>query len=271
LFALGVMLYFFATGKRPFGTPHGRRIRDRLWRDPVPPRALNPAVPPWLQEVILRCLEVDPNERYATAAQLAMDLEHPEHVVLTARGERTAPESRWRALRRRFGARRAKASKPVTVSGHLAQAPIILAAIDLSPENEDLAAALRVLVRRILSLEPGARIACVNVLKTSRLAIDILEDEQGRSLHLQRLVGLKHWGQSLDVPAERITWSVLEAPDPAAALIDYARHNAVDHIVIGARASSTLRRYLGSVSSQVVAEAPCSVTVVRTPRPAGPV
>ena len=49
-------------------------------------------------------------------------------------------------------------------------------------------------------------------------------------------------------------------------LVDYARHNNVDHIVIGARASSALRRYLGSVSSQVVAEAPCSVTVVRTPK-----
>lgn len=268
LFALGAMLYFFASGKRPFGTPHGRRIRDRLWRDPVPPRALNPAVPPWLQEVILRCLEVDPDLRYATAAQLAMDLEHPDHVRLTARGERTTRESGWRALRRRFGARKAAAHKAVTVSGQLAQAPIILAAVDLSPENEDLASTLRVLVRRILSLEPGARIACVNVLKTSRLAVDILEDADGRSLHVQRLVGLRHWGQPLELPPERITFSVLEAPDPAAALIDYARRNAVDHIVIGARASSTLRRYLGSVSSQVVAEAPCSVTVVRTPRDA---
>jgi eukaryotic-like serine/threonine-protein kinase len=58
---------------------------------------------------------------------------------------------------------------------------------------------------------------------------------------------------------------VLEAADPAAALVDYARHNAVDHIVLGARASSALRRYLGSVSAKVVAEAPCSVTVVRLP------
>ena len=56
---------------------------------------------------------------------------------------------------------------------------------------------------------------------------------------------------------------MLEAVDPAAALIEYARHNQVDHIVIGARASSALRRYLGSVSAQVVAEAPCTVTVVR--------
>jgi non-specific serine/threonine protein kinase len=79
-------------------------------------------------------------------------------------------------------------------------------------------------------------------------------------------VELRHWGEALGVPPERITYSVLEAPDPAAALVDYDRHNNVDHVVMGARASSALRRYLGSVSSQVVAEAPCSVTVVRVPQ-----
>jgi non-specific serine/threonine protein kinase len=117
-----------------------------------------------------------------------------------------------------------------------------------------------------LSLEGEARIACVNILKTSRIAVDVLEDEEGRNLHVQRLVQLRHWASSLDLPQERITYSVLEAPDPATAIVEYARRNNVDHIVIGARASSALRRYLGSVSSQVVAEAPCSVTVVRTTR-----
>ena len=55
------------------------------------------------------------------------------------------------------------------------------------------------------------------------------------------------------------------SPDPAAAIIEYARNNNVDHIVMGARGSSSLRRYLGSVSAQVVAQAPCTVTVVRQP------
>ena len=58
---------------------------------------------------------------------------------------------------------------------------------------------------------------------------------------------------------------MLEAPDPAAAIIDFATRNGADHIVMGARASSALRRYLGSVSAQVVAESPCTVTVVRGP------
>jgi serine/threonine protein kinase len=266
LFALGVMLYFFVAGERPFGVPRGGQIRRRLWRDPVPPRTKNPDCPPWLQEIILRCLEVDPKDRYATAAQLALDLEHPGQVRLTERAGRLERDSGLKTFRRWLKARRTKPLDMPDITGQLSRAPIILAAIDLTPGTEDLGEAQRLLIQRILSLEDEARIACVNVLKTSRIAVDILEDEEGRSLHVQRLVQLRHWGSALDIPKERITYSVLEAPDPAAALVDYARHNNVDHIVIGARASSALRRYLGSVSSQVVAEAPCSVTVVRTPR-----
>ena len=267
LFALGVMLYFLVTGERPFGTPRGKRIRQRLWRDPVPPRAINPECPQWLQEVILRCMEVDPRDRYATAAQLALDMEHPDQVQLTSRAEGVRQASWLQRVRRWVKSRTAKALPEPSVSGRLAQAPIIMAAVDLSPGNDELAGALRALVTRIISLEPDARIACVNILKLSRVAVDVLEDEQGRSLHVQRLVQLKRWGESLGLPTHRITFSVLEAADAAAALVEYARHNHVDHIVIGARASSSIRRYLGSVSSQVVAEAPCSVTVVRTPKP----
>jgi len=66
-----------------------------------------------------------------------------------------------------------------------------------------------------------------------------------------------------DAPAGRMTFHVLEAPDAAAAIVDYAHKNQVDHIVMGARSSGGLRRYLGSVSSRVVAESDCTVTVVR--------
>jgi nucleotide-binding universal stress UspA family protein len=100
------------------------------------------------------------------------------------------------------------------------------------------------------------------VLKVSLLGIDPVTDAEGRNLHLQRLVELRHWARELPLPAERLTVHVLEATDPANALIDFARTNRADHIVLGARASSALRRYLGSVSVQVVAEAPCTVTVV---------
>jgi endonuclease/exonuclease/phosphatase family metal-dependent hydrolase len=44
-----------------------------------------------------------------------------------------------------------------------------------------------------------------------------------------------------------------------------------DRLLIGARTTSTLRRLLGSTASQVVAEAPCTVTVVRAPLNSGTV
>ncbi|UCH54191.1 MAG: universal stress protein, partial [Pseudomonadota bacterium] len=51
--------------------------------------------------------------------------------------------------------------------------------------------------------------------------------------------------------------------DPARVIIDYARHHVLDYIIMGARGASMTRRFLGSVSARVVAESPCSVTVVR--------
>ena len=65
-------------------------------------------------------------------------------------------------------------------------------------------------------------------------------------------------------PGQVIGGFELESPDPAAAILEYAVTNQIDHIVVGARAGSGLPRHLGSVSSRVVAEAPSTVTVVRT-------
>ena len=105
------------------------------------------------------------------------------------------------------------------------------------------------------------------VLRTARIGIDELVDEKGHSKHVKQLVALKHWARpiskSLALDEGRLTFHVLEAPDAAAAIIDFATRNQVDHIVMGARGASALRRYLGSVSSQVVAQAECTVTVVR--------
>jgi len=63
----------------------------------------------------------------------------------------------------------------------------------------------------------------------------------------------------------RLTVHVLEAIDPAAAILEFAEANHVDHIVIGARQNSFKRTLLGSVSAKVAAEAACTVTVVRPP------
>jgi nucleotide-binding universal stress UspA family protein len=268
IFALGVLMYFFATGRRPFGNPQGgRALRRRLWRDPVPPRALRPELPGWLQEIILRCLEVEADHRYPTAAQLAFDLTHTDAVRLSERADRLTRAGRFVATRRWLQSIGLEAKPPQPMESHAYAAPIIVAAIDLTPGAETLSEALRVMAARVLKTMPEARLACVNILRTPRIGIDYGLDPEGRNRHVQNLVALKGWAQPLGLEASRLTFHVLEASDPAGALIDFARANTVDQIILGARGSSSLRRYLGSVSSQVVAEAPCSVTVVRTAEP----
>jgi len=57
-----------------------------------------------------------------------------------------------------------------------------------------------------------------------------------------------------------------EAPHFVTYVRQLVRTNRVDHIMIGSRGASGLKRYLGSVSTRVVAEAPCTVTVVKVTR-----
>ena len=79
LFALGVLLFQLATGELPFGEPETYAgMRDRLWREPVPLRAVRPDCPHWLQEVVLHLLEIEATRRYSSAAHVAFDLRHPE-------------------------------------------------------------------------------------------------------------------------------------------------------------------------------------------------
>lgn len=269
LFALGVMLYHFTTGERPFGAPDSvRGLRKRLYLDPVPPRAIRPDCPPWLQELILKCLEVKPENRYQSAAQLALALQDPLQIPLTRRAERLQRSSAFKRFKRWFFALGSEPeARPQTASDQVKKSPIILAAVDVEAAGSRLLEELRETVRRIVLTEPGARLACVSVMRTARIGMDELTDAQGQSLHVKQLIGLKHWARpiskALDLDEGRLTFHVLEAPDPAAAIVDFSRRNQIDHIVMGARGNSALRRYLGSVSSQVVAESDCTVTVVR--------
>ena len=145
------------------------------------------------------------------------------------------------------------------------RAPILLVAVDLSPEGEALAPRLLLWVKRMLTLQPDSRIACVNIIKTAVLGIDVTTDDAGENLHVARLVALRDWARGLDLAEAQLTFTVLEGSDPGAAIIDHAVQVRADHILMGARGQGAARRYLGSVSSQVVAQAPCSVTVIRNP------
>ena len=271
LFALGVMLYHFSTGERPFGQPDSvRGLRRRLYIDPLPPRTLRADCPPWLQEVILKCLEVQPERRYQSAAQLAQDLQAPGQVTLTKRSQKLQRSSTLKTVKRWFFALGAEPGQArAKVTDQLGRNPIILAAVDVDHASDALLQQLRETVRRIVLTEPGARLACVSVMHINRIGGDDLMDADGRSRHVKQLVALKAWARpiskALNLDEGRLTFHVLEASDAATALLEFAQRNQADHLVMGARGSSPLRRLLGSVSSQVVAQSPCTVTVVRSP------
>jgi len=272
LFALGVLMYHLATGERPFGSPSTvRGLRQRLYREPVPPRALRADIPPWLQELILRCLEVKPEKRHQSAAQLAFELQHLDQVTLTERASRLARSGGLTTLKRWFSAVGGEPVASASAAEQAERSPILLAAVDVANATPALLEAVRHTAQRLLQTEPGARLACLAVMKTNRIATDELMEADGSSKHVNLLVQLKHWAHPLqraldphrELQAGRITYHVLEAPDAADAIVEYARKNQVDHVVMGARSSGGLRRYLGSVSAQVAAQCDCTVTVVR--------
>jgi len=96
IYALGVMLYEMVTGKVPFTGPNAFVImNDRLLNNPIPPREVDPAISPHLQEIIYRAMERDPNKRYANARELILDLEHQDKVGVAERPELTD----WRKRR----------------------------------------------------------------------------------------------------------------------------------------------------------------------------
>jgi serine/threonine protein kinase len=267
LFSLGVLLYFFTTGVRPFGEGETLRgMRRRLWRDPYPPRQLKTDYPPWLQEIVLRCLEIEPVWRHPTAQQLAFDLAHPEQVKLTARSERVKRDPLSTVWRRRFNRGLTQQRPKSDLAAQLASGPIVVVALDIAEGWEPLNEQLRKTAEQTLATLPSARLACLNVLKLGRITLDKTLDEQGNNKHIDRLVALRHWASPLQLDESRLTVHVLEAIDPASAILEFAEVNHVDHIVIGARQNSLVRSLLGSVSGKVAGEAGCTVTVVRPPR-----
>ncbi|HTY98938.1 MAG TPA: serine/threonine-protein kinase, partial [Rhodocyclaceae bacterium] len=226
IFALGVIMYQLATGRLPFGSPNSvGGLRQRLYRLPPPPRRLAPSVPEWLQEIVLRCLEVDAGDRYATAAQLAFDLAHPDQVAVGPRGRRLRLQgrgSRWRRWLRSLGFEPAPCPPP---SERIAAAPIVLVAIATLYQDAAQDTALREVVKRVAAQAAGFRIAAVSVIPPDPTLGSSRPDESGGRVHIRHLAALRHWAEPLGLAADRLTCHVLQDDDAAAALLAYARQN----------------------------------------------
>ena len=75
LWSAGVVLYEMATGKRPFHQPTPALVMSAILNEqPETPSKRNPAIPPAVEQIILKTLAKDVVQRYQTAAELSSDL-----------------------------------------------------------------------------------------------------------------------------------------------------------------------------------------------------
>ena len=256
LFALGVVLYEMLTGELPFGAPQSMAgLRDRLWREPVPLVQRVPGLDPCLQEIVLRCLEVEADARYQSAAHLAFDLRHPTQVPLTERARRRRAPGLTAQLARRWRSRGASAAPPASPSGIANAAPVVLAAVDtLHPEDER-HPAIRRAIARVLRSSREFRLICLAVIPGGPGSEDA---------PLEHLARLRQWVEPFKLSDERLSLHVVESASAAQSIVEFARRNHVELIVLGApQPEDHALAWWRSVASGVTANAPCSVHVAR--------
>jgi serine/threonine-protein kinase len=82
IFAFGVSAYELVTNQKPFpGDSPGEILAAQLRAGgPIPPREHNLGLPPALDNVILKCLERDPDRRYPLCGILVRDLQNALYV-----------------------------------------------------------------------------------------------------------------------------------------------------------------------------------------------
>jgi hypothetical protein len=80
IYSLGVVLYEMLVGQVPFSADTSMAVIFKHVQDPLPPpRSINPAIPEAVEQVVLKAMAKKPDDRFATASELAEAL----HAAVT--------------------------------------------------------------------------------------------------------------------------------------------------------------------------------------------
>jgi nucleotide-binding universal stress UspA family protein len=187
-------------------------------------------------------------------------------VVLTNRAAATVGAGIGRQLKRWWRTIRssslAEPSPAVPADG----AQVILVAVDTEHMEDDRHPALQRATRAIVSLSPDFRLMFVSAIRAAPLGEGTRLEDTASGKHLEHRNRLRRWVEPLKLPPSHMSLHVMESDDPAGTLLEMARLNHVDLIVLGAPGrSDRALAWWRSAASTVTANAPCSVHVVRVP------
>ncbi len=76
IYSVGVVLYEMITGRLPFDSECDESVAEMQVREDAPSlRSINPAIPLGLEQITLKAMQKEPNDRYQSAAEFLLDLD----------------------------------------------------------------------------------------------------------------------------------------------------------------------------------------------------
>jgi len=120
VYSLGTVLFRMATGELPFRGNARMQLHHKLTSDPPDPQRLDATIPRDLATICLKCIQRDPNQRYAYARDVAQELQR----FLNGEPIRARPLSRAARLWRRTCRQPALASAIVLAGGLAIAGPL---------------------------------------------------------------------------------------------------------------------------------------------------
>lgn len=257
--SVGALIYQMAVGHPPFHDPadpdRSKALDSRLWRPLQPLRSLRPDLPDWLQEVVHRCLEIAPGDRYDHCGQVAWALTNPQTVNVHPVRARLVTPPVWQQVRRwwmhqRDPARLLKALR--REAAHAAQLLVLLLPTELNEGS--LPGLLRQAVLQHLLERPEAHLACLALVSGASAAAGQVQTLHGTAVSIpaqvpmvapvvapgfedagQRpeLQAMARWARGLQLPASRTSFHLLPPEDGVAQITRFCVLHQADLLVLG--------------------------------------